>query len=369
MGYGQVRRKDLTGSVSTVKATDIVKSTDMSLNGTLQGRAAGVSVVSTEGAPGADVSISIRAGSSISAQNDPLYIIDGFPSLGGSNLNINPNDIESVEILKDASATAIYGSRGANGVIIITTKSGKAGKFSVNYDAYYSVQQLGRKIPVLNSLQYAENQHYISASPRNSELGDSICYNWPTYKDSISTNYQDKVYRLAGMQSHNLSFTGGTENLKMAGSFNLTDQNGIAASTSYKRYSGRLNVVANINKVVTSATDISVVYQDRTGASLTGEGGLAFSAVRASPYKPPGVDVEQYLAANGIPAGGWDGVDPLVDLIDPQIKNLNYFASVNSSLSFKLLQGLTFKISGGMNYTDAAYNYFYPSNTSEGTTT
>lgn len=368
IGYGQVRRKDLTGSVSSVKASELVKSTDMSLNGTLQGRAAGVSVVSTEGAPGADVSISIRAGSSISAQNDPLYVIDGFPSLGGSNLNINPNDIESVEILKDASATAIYGSRGANGVIIIITKSGKAGKFSVNYDGYYSIQQLGTKIDVMNTLQYAQKQHYNATSPRNSELGDSLWYNWPTYKDSMSSNWQNKVYRLAGMQSHNLSFTGGTGNIKIAGSFNLTDQDGIAIGTNYKRYSGRLNAIANINKVVTSETSISLVYQDRTGESLTGNGGLAYSTVRGSPFRPPGVNLNQYLMAQGIPIGGTDGVDPTVDLLNAHVKNLNYYASVNSSLSFKLLEGLSLKISGGMNYTDAAYDYYYPSNTSSGTT-
>ncbi|MEO6133607.1 MAG: TonB-dependent receptor [Ginsengibacter sp.] len=367
IGYGEVKRRDLTGSVSTVKSSDIVKSTDMSLNGALQGRAAGVQVVSSEGAPGANVSISIRAGSSISASNDPLYVIDGFPSLGGSNLNINPNDIESVEILKDASATAIYGSRGANGVIIITTKSGKSGKFNVSYDGYYSIQQLGKKIPVLNTLQYAGKQHYISANPRNSELGDSAWYNWPTYNDSLSTNWQDRLYKLAGMQSHNISFTGGTGNLKIAGSFNVTDQDGIAVSTNYKRFSGRVNTTATINKVVTSETNISLVHQDRTGASLTGSGGLAYSALRASPFRPPGVDFNQYLQAQGIPIGGTNGVDPMVDVLNAQIRNLDYFASVNSSLSFKLLEGLTLKIAGGVNFTDADYNYYYPSNTSSGT--
>lgn len=366
IGYGSVKRKDLTGSVTSVKATDMVKSTEMSLNGTLQGRAAGVSVVSTEGAPGADVSIYIRAGSSISAGNEPLYVIDGFPQLGGSNLNLNVNDIESVEILKDASATAIYGSRGANGVIIITTKTGKAGKFSVNYDGYYTLQQLGRRYDVMNTLQYAQLQHYLAAGPDNSQVGDSLWNNWATYKDSTTTNWQDKVYRLAGMFSHNLSFTGGTADLKVAGSLNFTNQDGIARGTNYKRFSARLNTVANISKFLSNSTNIAITYQDRTGSSLTGGGGLAFSAVKGSPYKPAGFDLNEYLNANGIPTGGTNGRDPLVDLLQPDIKNLNYFASLNTSFSIKLYEGLTFKIAGGMNYTDAAYNYFYGVNTSQG---
>ncbi len=366
IGYGTVKRKDLTGSVSSVKAADIVKSTDASLNTALQGRAAGVSVVSTEGMPGADVSILVRAGSSISASNDPLYVIDGFPSLGGSNLNLNPNDIESVEILKDASATAIYGSRGANGVIIITTKSGKTGRFNVEYSGYYAIQQLGRKIDVMNSLQYAEKQHYISANPRNSSIGDSLWYNWPTYKDSISTNWQDKVYQLAGMHSHNISFTGGNAAVKMAGSINVLDQDGIAIGTNYKRYTARLNAISNISSRITNNTIISLSHQDRTGASLTGEGGLSYSAVRGSPFRPPGMDLNQYLEAMGTPIGGNTGRDPTVDLLEGNVKNLNYFASLNTSFTIKLIEGLSLKIAGGVNFSNSLYNYFYGRNTSQG---
>ncbi|HRP32185.1 MAG TPA: TonB-dependent receptor [Agriterribacter sp.] len=366
IGYGSVKRKDLTGSVTSVKASDMVKSTEMSLNGTLQGKAAGVSVVSNEGAPGSDVSIYIRAGSSISAGNEPLYVIDGFPQLGGSNLNINVNDVESVEVLKDASATAIYGSRGANGVIIITTKTGKAGRFSINYDGYYSMQELGIKRKVLNTMQYAELQHYLQTSPRNSETGDSIWYNWPTFKDSIFHDWQDEMYRLAGMFSHNLSFTGGTDNLKMAGSLNVTDQDGIAIGTNYKRYSARLNTIANITKFISNTTNIALTYQDRTGSSLTGGGGLVYSSVKGSPYRPPNMDLNDYLIANGMPPGGTYGRDPLVDLIYPDIKNLGYYASLNSSLSFKLTKDLTLKIAGGMTYNVSESDVFYPSNTSYG---
>lgn len=366
VGYGTIKRKDLTGSVATVKAKDIIKSTDASLNTALQGRAAGVSVVSSEGMPGAAVSIYVRAGSSITASNDPLYIIDGFPSLGGSNLNLNLNDIESVEILKDASATAIYGARGANGVIIITTKSGKAGKFSVEYDGYYAIQQLGRKLSVMNSLQYAEFQHYISANPRNSSIGDSVWYNWPTYKDSSSTNWQNELYRLAGMHSHNISFTGGNADIKVAGSVSTLNQDGIALATSFNRYTARLNTIANINKFITNSTTVSLSYQQRNGESLTGEGGLAYSAVRGSPYKPAGINLNQYLISHGIPPGGNDGIDPTVDLLEPDVKDIEYFGALNTSFNIRLAEGLSLKIAGGMNYSNSLYNSFYGVNTSQG---
>lgn len=367
VGYGSVKRKDLTGSVATVKASDIVKSTATSLNETLQGRAAGVSVVSSEGAPGASVSIFIRAGSSISASNDPLYVIDGFPQLGGSNLNINPNDIASVEVLKDASATAIYGSRGSNGVVIITTKQGKSGKFNISYDGYYSIQQLGRKLQVLNTLQYAQVQHYLQTDPINSDMGDSTFYNWPSFKDSVTHNWQDELYRLAGMYSHNLSFTGGNANLKMMGSLNFTNQDGIAVGTSYKRYTARLNAEANLNNFISNSTEVSLTYQDRAGNSLTGGGGLSYSALKGSPYRPGKFhNLNDYLISNGIPIGGTDGVDPLVDLTEPDIHNTNYFASFNTAFSFKIMKDLILKISGGMNYSVDESDNFYNSNTSVG---
>ncbi|MBS1750360.1 MAG: TonB-dependent receptor [Bacteroidetes bacterium] len=369
IGYGTVKRKDLTGSVASVKAKDIVKSTDASLNSALQGRAAGVSVVSTEGKPGAAVSIYVRAGSSITASNDPLYVIDGFPTLGGSNLNLNVNDIESVEILKDASATAIYGSRGANGVIIITTKRGKTGRFSVGYDGYYSFQQLGRKIPVMNSLQYAEFQHYISTNPRNSSVGDSMWYNWPTYKDTATTIWQDKLYRIAGMHNHNISFTGGTDDVKIAGSVSATNQDGIAVGTNFERYTARLNSTANINKIISNNTTISVGYLQMKGGSLTGEGGLAYSAVRGSPYKPVGINLNDYLILHGIPPGGNDGMDPLVELLEPDVKELEYFAGINTEFSIRLAEGLTFKVMGGVDFSHSQNNSFYGSNTLNGSLT
>ncbi len=366
IGYGSLKKGDLTGSVASVKAVDVVKSTDMSLNAALQGRAAGVQVTSTEGAPGAAVSINIRSGSSISASNDPLYVIDGFPMQGGSNLNINGNDVQSVEILKDASATAIYGSRGANGVVIITTKSGRAGKFNLSYDAYYGIQILGVRRDLINSQQYAMMQHYLIGNPRNSGIGDTLYGNWQSFKDSVSTNWQDKVFRKAPMQSHNISFTGGTKALKLAGSLNYTGQNGIAIGTSYDRYTARLNTTADISSHITNQTIIGLSYSNRKGSSLSGSGGITYSILKGSPYKPSIVpDLNRLLDAIGGP-GGSNGMDPYIELTDPRISDQSTTASVNTSFSFKLLENLVLRIAGGIDYSANNTDEFYPKETSGG---
>lgn len=255
VGYGTVQRKNLTGSVSTVRAADVVKSTETSLNSALQGRAAGVNVVSSEGGPATPVSITIRAGSSISASNEPLYVINGFPQLGGSNLNINVNDIESIDILKDASAAA-YGSRGANGVVLITTKSGKAGKFSVSYDAYANKQFITDKMRVMNAGQYAELQHYLNSGD---EYGDTTFFkNWQNYADSPSINWQNRILRDPVGQTHNLTITGGADNVKMLASFGYFHQPGIVMGTQYDRYTLNLNTIAKVNKVLSNETIIYI---------------------------------------------------------------------------------------------------------------
>ncbi|MBX2925124.1 MAG: TonB-dependent receptor [Chitinophagaceae bacterium] len=368
VGYGQMKRRDLTGSVATVRSADIVKSPEMSLNTALQGRAAGVQVTSNDGAPGSNVSILVRAGSSISASNEPLYVIDGFPQLGGSNNNINPNDVESVEILKDASATAIYGSRGANGVIIITTKSGKAGKFSVSYDGYYSIQALGVKRDVMNTLQYAEVQHYMLSNPKGSGIGDTVFYNWPDYKDSTSTDWQDKIYRIAPMQNHNVSFTGGSENLRISGSVGYTGQDGIAIGTNFKRYTARISTIARISKRVSNHTIIYLSRTDQSGPPVTGSGGITYSAVKVSPYRPAGTDLNNYLAILGGP-GGANGRDPYVDLMLRQIKSLNNQAMFNSSFDITLAEDLVLKLAGGVTYAPYTTHYFYPTESSSGANT
>ncbi len=365
VGYGSVKRKDLTGSVASVKAQDIEKNVDLSLNQAIQGRLSGVQVISTDGAPGASSSLSIRGGSSISASNEPLYVIDGFPQFGGSNLNINPGDIASIEVLKDASATAIYGSRGANGVVIITTKKGEAGKFSLNYDTYIGNQQIVKKLDVLNSLQYAETQHFLLSSPAGS--GTDLLYaNWPTYKDSASINWQDQVYQNAITQNHNLSFSVGSKDIKLSGSLSYTGQDGIAGGTNYYRITGRINAIANINKFTTSSTTIYLSNSNNKGPSLNGETGIAYAILQGRPLVPNN-DLDNLLEQSLIGDQGTNNVNnPVKELTLANLNYADFNTNFNTYLQFEILKGLSLKLSLGAKYQQNSNNQFYPSTTAPG---
>ncbi len=367
VGYGTQKRGDLTGSVASVSGDQIEKGTNVSLNQALQGRAAGVQVVSNDGAPGAEVNVSIRGGSSISASNEPLYVIDGFPQFGGSNLNINPNDVASVEILKDATATAIYGSRGANGVVIITTKSAQSGKFTISYNPVLSFQKIVKKLPVINAVQYAETQHYRLSMPEGSG-NDVLFANWETYKDSTSVNWQDIVYRTGQQQNHNLSFSGGTADLKVSGSVSYLNQKGIALGTDFKRYTGKLNTIINVNKKVVNGTNIYLSGTGQTGPGLTGDVGIGQGILRAMPFVTRG-NVDAFLNQEliGLEGNAASTIsNPLLELTTADITRKIFNAMVNSYLSVELAKGLVLKISGGLSYNQQTYNSFYPTTTSIG---
>jgi TonB-linked SusC/RagA family outer membrane protein len=371
VGYGEVKRGDLTGSISSVKAEDIVKSTDMSLNQALQGRAAGVQVTSTEGAPGAEVSITIRGGSSISASNEPLYVIDGFPQFGGSNLDINSNDVASVEILKDASATAIYGSRGANGVVIITTKSAQAGKFSVNYDSFISTQKIVKKLDVLNTAQFAEAQHYILSSPPGSDnevLGTTNKYNfrkWQTWGDSTAIDWQDQVYREPIMQSHNLSFNGGAKEVKFSGSLSYTNQDGIAVGTDFNRFTGRVNAITMINKNITNGTVIYLSNTNRNGPSLNGGTGIAYSILQASPYVMDGQLLD--LLEQDVIGDPTNNVsNPVKELTEPKLNAKTFGGSFSTYLQIKFLKNFSLNIRGAARYDASESSSFYSNKVATG---
>ena len=250
VGYGTQRREAITGSVATVAADNanvglITAPTEM-----VRGRVPGVNIVQNDGSPGAGMNVRIRGGTSISASNDPLYVIDGVPinntpveptSLGQNNslprnpLNlINPNDIESMTVLKDASATAIYGSRGANGVVLITTKTGGAGRTELTYDSYVSHSSPSRSLDVLNGEEY---RSFIQGEVAAGRLDASRLAGLGT----ANTNWEDEVLRNAVSHSHNLAFAGGATNTQYRGSLSYTNEEGIVRSSGLERISGRIN--------------------------------------------------------------------------------------------------------------------------------
>lgn len=258
IGYGTVDKKDLTGSVASIKGEEVARVPTPRLDDALRGKVSGVQITPTSGEPGADVTIRIRGSNSLNASNEPLVVIDGFIGAGNLN-NINTNDIESIEVLKDASATAIYGSRGSNGVILVTTKRGKKGESKFSLDTYTGLQDITRTLDLMSSRQYAEFQNDIAAStgaspvfPDLSAVGDG-------------TDWQDEVFRRAPMTSSTLSISGGDEKTNFYLSGNYLNQEGIYINTDFKRYLARFNLDHTVNDFIKTGVSLSLSRSYRNG--------------------------------------------------------------------------------------------------------
>jgi iron complex outermembrane receptor protein len=238
IGYGTARKKDLTGSVATVSSKDFQKGVITTPEQLIAGKVAGVSVTSNSGAPGSGSTIRIRGGASLNASNDPLIVIDGVP-LSYSGISgaanplslLNPNDIETFTVLKDASATAIYGSRASNGVILITTKKGRTGKPVVNFSTQFSVAKIIKEVSVLSADQFRAYVKAHAPDPR-----------YISYLGSASTNWQDQIYQTALASDNNISISGGLKNMPYRFSYGFLDQNGILKTDNIKRNSASLNL-------------------------------------------------------------------------------------------------------------------------------
>ncbi|TZF82278.1 TonB-dependent receptor [Pedobacter sp. BS3] len=301
IGYGTVKKSDLTGSVASIKADDLTKGTNINVQQALQGRTPGVQIYQKSGEPGAAMSLQVRGITSITGNNAPLYVIDGMPindavavgsaSPGGTTNNpnnrtplntLNPSDIASIEILKDASATAIYGSRGANGVVMITTKKGKAGKLTVNYNATYGRQE------VSNTQRYMTGDEYTAAI--NGIIADGNL-NTNTYIPVTGTNYntdwQELLFRKAAIQSHDVSFSGGNQNTKYYISAGYFDQDGVMLNSSTKRYNAKVNLETSVPSKYNVGISLATAYiRDHYNANGTGLNDNASALYMAQNYDP-----------------------------------------------------------------------------------
>lgn len=245
IGYETVRKKDLTGSVSSINAKAIESVPVVNVAEAMSGKLAGVNVTTSEGSPDAEINIRVRGGGSITQESTPLYIVDGFPV--SSISDISPADIQSIDVLKDASSTAIYGSRGANGVVIITTKTAKEGKFSVSYDGTYGFKMIANTLDVMSPYEFAKSQ-YEQAILQNKldryQSSFGLFQDIDLYQEMTGINWQDEVYGNTGSYfSHNVSLSGGTEKVSYLASYQHTDENAIMLDSDYKRdnFSFKLN--------------------------------------------------------------------------------------------------------------------------------
>ncbi|MFS4467904.1 SusC/RagA family TonB-linked outer membrane protein [Maribacter sp. 2210JD10-5] len=313
IGYGTAQRKDITGSIVSVKGEALNQIKPVTFEGGLAARASGVQVVQSEGGPGAGFKIRVRGGTSINASNDPLYVIDGFAingdpqgtatGIGNSSTSplasIDPNTIESIEVLKDASATAIYGSRGANGVILITTKKGRKGRASLTFDNFTGLAMLVRPLDLLTGQEYVDywNEYFpwTPTDPTNQfsrsfrdGFGNDLDLNDPRV---VLTNWQDDVSRAALTNSYSLSASGGTEKTSYSGSFSYLDQEGTIKSTKFERYNGNLRIDQNVNDWLRAGVNVNIGFT-KTGGVVTaatenanGRSGLLTNATLFSPVQ------------------------------------------------------------------------------------
>ncbi|MBC7892304.1 MAG: SusC/RagA family TonB-linked outer membrane protein, partial [Sphingobacteriaceae bacterium] len=280
VGYGTQQKRDLTGSISQVKSEDIKSLPVTGLDQAIQGRAAGVQITQNNAEPGGSVSIRIRGVGTING-SEPLVVVDGLPMSGSIN-SINPNDVESIEILKDASAAAIYGSRAANGVVLVTTRRGKSGQTKVEIDAYYGVQAPSRKIDVLNGPEFATlaNEAYINSKERLNPL-------WANPASLPSYDWQDAIFQNSPVYSLNMTVSGGTDKSRTAVSVNYFRQDGVIVNSKYDRYSIRMNNDFEISKKIRFGTNL---YLARDNGRYTPTNDFSFgvlqTAYQMQPFQP-----------------------------------------------------------------------------------
>src|SRR5450432_2204289 len=363
VGYGTVRRKDVTGSISSITAATIGSVPVPSVETALQGRAAGVQVVNNDGAPGANVTVLIRGvGSLASYGNGPLYVVDGYPITGGIQ-NINPSDIDSIDVLKDASATSIYGIRAANGVVIVTTKRGKVGTVQVSLDGYLSIQSKPKEYNVLTAQQFATMSNAVEASDPLKKYQSFAPWHNP---DSLTNvDWQNGLYRSGLTQNYDLAIRGGNDKVQSSTSIGFYDQKGIVQGSYFKRVTLGLNLEYTPIKWLRSSTSAKYAYQNANNPFGTGN-------LLALAQNPPTMDGGNKLT-NDIKDGAgnygyynpiWTYIskynNPLYGIQTNQYSNVtNYFLG-NSSLEVTIVDGLRVKTLAGANISMYSGSYFQP---------
>jgi TonB-linked SusC/RagA family outer membrane protein len=387
VGYGAQKRKDITGAIALVPKANLNQVTS-SADNLLRGAVPGVVVTQSSGRPGATSSVRIRGGNSITAGNEPLYVVDGIliyndnnngtagVALSGAGVNvlstINPGDIESIEVLKDASATAIYGSRGANGVILITTKKGVKGQDIISYQGYFGVQSVSKKLDLLNASQWASLRNDVQAS-----IGQAPSFTAEqieALKTSGGYDWQSEVFRIAPVQNHQLTFSGGDDRSRYAVSGSYFDQEGVVIGTDFKRISLRANYERNYSQKFKFGvnTNFTNSISNGVGANNSGrEPSPLVSALLVAPVVPIKNPDGSYNVTQNPYTTSVNGYvsNPINDL--ENTVNENIINRILTSLfgEYKINKEITAKVSVSGDIINTKQNYYAPSNTTNGAAT
>lgn len=373
IGYATVKKSDLTGSVEKVNMDDLNKASVASFDQALGGRVAGVQVVSGDGQPGQEANIIIRGSNTISDVSDgtPLYVIDGFATEDPNAGAINPNDIESIDVLKDASATAIYGARGANGVIIITTKRGAESAPRITYDGYVAYQSRPKFLQLLQGRDFVQLQSEILTPDEMNKTYFSFdealgrYQNMDDYNTRPSTNWQDLVFRNAPMTSHHVALTGGTKNTRYSSSISYYNQQGTIIESSYESLKARVTLDQQLGKTVKFGTSVNFANNVSNGSAPSQGDGQStqyflYQVLAYRPLKYRSTDDLNDITDNN---GGTYPYNPVKTIENTYSKLRNRQLNINAYLNWNILKELLFKATFSYTWRQARTENFYNSDT------
>ena len=357
VGYGTMKKKDLTGAVSTVKAEELTAFTVSNPVQALQGRVPGVVLSQNTGDPSGDYSIRIRGVNSIKGDNSPLYIIDGIPA---STSSINTYDIESMEILKDASATAIYGSRGANGVVLITTKKGKSGKVKVSYDFEYGIQQQIKKLDLMDAQEWARfyNEYLVNAN---------VLTEAPFSEADIAAmgkglDWQEEGFQNAPVQNHNINVSGGSDNVRYFISGSAMMRDGLIHNSSYDKYNLRSSFDLKVSPIVSASLNMGYSLINKMNQSDGGGNGgssMIGATFSASPIFYPYDENGNYKDLRSwFSWSSHEIKNPFCMAYESTYKTVTNMTNLNAALNFQPIKGLSIKATFGMEGSDARYDAY-----------
>ena len=366
VGYGSVARRDLTGSVSKVDMGELMKAPVTNFDQALTGKVAGVVVTTSDGALGSEANITIRGNNSLTQSSAPLYVIDGFPTESSMATALSSADIESIDILKDASATAIYGARGANGVIVITTKQGNEGKPKINFSASWTGSGIANKVDLMDGYEFVKLQSEMAEYWGTSKVylrdvdGNEV-YTPEDYRNVTNYDWQDEIYRAALTQNYNISISGGHKESgnRYNVSFSATDQDGIIVKSNFQRYQGKLNFQQKIGKNVTfdllanyTRSITNGVTPTSAQQSSSASGWLMYSVWGYRPVTPirnQGEDdsIFDSIIDSSVASADDYRFNPAKTVRNEYRKTIVDYLNANAGLTWEIIPDLKLKVTGG----------------------
>ena len=380
VGYGDVKRRDLTGSIGKANMSDLTQTPVANVAESLGGRIAGVQVSSTDGGLGDNFNIVIRGAGSLTQSTAPLYVIDGFPSEVSSMSALNPNDIESIDVLKDASATAIYGSRGANGVVIVTTKKGKQGKAQVTYNGSMTISNVRNTMDMMNGYDFVCLQQEImdgTVTVDGVEMSEFDRYylkdgvSLEDYKRFKSYDWQDEIYRTAVSHKHYVGLTGGSDKMKYSASLSYNNQQGVIINSDLTRYQGRFAFDQQINKKIKVNANANFASTIQNGANpstneTTISNSLMYSVWGYRPVSPSGSDLLAEMYDNDVNMSEDYRFNPVLSARNEYRRTTTNHLSANIGIEWEIIKNLKFKTTAGYTGRDTKREEFNGSNTRTG---